>query len=158
MVQRIQSVAATDEKIEEECRPAARSGADPTRRRRAKRVKVLVAVGLRPPPGAGVAPCVAGELVWLPPSCGDPACDCARTFGGCASQGVTPAARIAELGVGRAAVLRAIRAGMCEHCLPPTVAAAAAERLLRIADAHPVGTLLQRRHGEALPLRVEEQA
>jgi hypothetical protein len=145
VVERIERDGRVDDLADERRRsPVGWAGADPTRRTKATRTRVLVAVAaLRPE--EGVRPCVPGELIWLPPGCAEAGCRCVRSFAGCATQGFAPRARVVELaGVGRAALQAALLAGMCPHCIAPAAAERAADRLLRIAAAHQVGVLLAR--------------
>jgi hypothetical protein len=143
-MERIERDGGVDDLADERRRsPVGWAGADPTRRAKVARTKVLVAVAARP--DSRLRPCVPGELVWLPPGCAEAECGCLHRFAGCSSRALTPWAGVVELvGVGRSAVRAALRAGMCTHCIAPAAAERAADRLLRAAAAHEVGALLAR--------------
>lgn len=112
--------------------------------------RVLVVAGASP----AERPCIEGELVWVPPACGDPRCSCMDSFSGATSRGMTDRAEIVVLeGIGRPTVRKVLRAAICRHCVPDIVARGAeADRLLALAARFPVGTVLVRRFGVALPV------
>lgn len=115
---------------------------EPTRSLRA-----LVAAGSSPDGRATIR----GELVWIPLPCGEQACSCRADFSGVATRGITDVAQVQTLrGVGRAAIRRAIIAGMCPDCVPAATAPTQAEWLLRVAQDLPDGTFVRRDESGAI--------
>ena len=102
----------------------------------------------------GLAPddendCADGELVCVTPLCGralpGKRCGCEYLFTGLSTHGHTSTAVVEDLrGVGREEVLATIRDALCDDCYPPVARPRAAESLLRLAAAFPVGTVVER--------------
>lgn len=115
-----------------------------------KSLRALVAAGSSPDGRATIR----GELVWIPLPCGTQDCSCRADFSGVATRGITDVAQVQTLrGVSRAAIRRAIVAGMCTDCVPAATAPTQAEWLLRVAQDLPDGTLVRRDgSGAIIPL------
>ena len=111
-------------------------------------VRALAAAG----GGSPDEPCVEGELVWTSDLCDDRPCQCEWAYNGVASGGITMIAEVHQVaGADRAAIRGALVQRMGECGYPPAAARARVDRLLRVASALPVGTLLRLEHGVPVP-------
>ncbi len=106
-------------------------------------MKVLVAA---PPPGwrGPRNDCLDGELVWMPPRCGDPNCSCLSTFAGCVTHGLTPTARVERLDTTPAQLTEMLRATVCRDCWPPSSIPRLARTLIALAERFPVDAVVAR--------------
>ena len=106
-------------------------------------MKVLTAVNPIGWPGVGER-CLDGEIVWLPPRCGQPGCSCLRAFAGCVTHGLTPTARVQHLETTRSEFREMLRATVCTNCWPPASIPGLAQMLITLAARFPAGAVVAR--------------